>query len=72
MGKTPMDVTYGRRPASWPTIADASVARETTTPEASDDAPGPDGRFVRGAMIGLIIVAPFWVAVAWGVVRLFR
>jgi hypothetical protein len=67
-----MDVTYGRRTASWPTIAGASATQETTTPAAPNGGPVPDGRFVRGALIGLAIVAPFWGAVAWGVMRLFR
>jgi hypothetical protein len=67
-----MDITYGRRTASWPSIASESVMQETVAPAASDNAPGPDGRFFRGAVIGLVLVTPFWVAVGWGVVRLFR
>jgi len=67
-----MDVTYVSRPDGWPAIAGDSVTQDTATPAASNDAPGPDGRFMRGALIGLVIVAPFWLAVGWGLVRLFR
>jgi hypothetical protein len=41
---------------------------------ASTDArlrPAPDARFARGALIGLLLVAPFWCLVALGLWWLF-
>jgi len=67
-----MDATIVSRPNGWQKIAVASVKQDAAPQVAADDAPGTEGRFVRGAMIGLVIVAPFWAAVAWSVVRLLH
>ncbi len=48
------------------------AAPEVRPRVAVDDRAYRDGNFFRGVIIGLIIVTPFWAAVAYVVTRLLR
>jgi hypothetical protein len=67
-----MDVSHVSRAAGWSRPAVSPAAPEVRPRVAVDDRAYRDGNFFRGVIIGLIIVTPFWAAVAYVVTRLLR
>jgi hypothetical protein len=67
-----MDVSRVSRAVGWSRTAGSSAAPQTRPRVAAEETPRREGNFVRGAIIGLILVAPFWVAVAYFFIRLLR
>jgi hypothetical protein len=72
LGELPMNVSHVGRATSWSTTAAASASQKARLQVAGQDSPRPERNFFRGAIIGLIIVAPFWAAVAWVVRGMLR
>jgi len=67
-----MDVSRVSQAVGWSRTAESSAGPESRPRAAPDELPPRRGNFVRGAIIGLILVTPFWVAVAYFLIRMLR